>query len=121
MIRVMAFFKSFMMKAQVFRFDDGQINARGVWEHGTESTENISVSIPQPVTGETLKMLPEGEDISDFVTVFVDESENLKTRVQEKDADQLLIKGLRYEVHNKCDWSSLGGFNQYILRRVQNV
>ena len=80
------------------------INGRGENEL-TETTVNAVGSI-QAATGETAKRLPDGVQLSSFITVFT------KTVLEAESAgrypDQVLWKGKRFNVFQCTPWDNFG-------------
>lgn len=71
----------------------------------TTSEENASGSI-QPATGETVKRLPEGVQLSDFKTIFT--KAVIKADAAGKYVDQVEIKGQRFNVFHVMAWEDFG-------------
>lgn len=81
-------------------------SALGVVSGGTTSTVTITAAI-QPVTGDDLKSLPEGQHIESTRVVFT-ESE-LKASSSTHDPDRFTLDGDTWEVVRVEKWSAWGG------------
>lgn len=82
---------------------------------GSTSTLSISASV-QPVSGQELQRLPEGERVKDWLYVYT--PTELNTREGKKAADKISIDGANYEVATVDDWATEGGFYRALVQRV---
>lgn len=119
MSSILKYFKSEMTPATLHRFSSGTYGATGKWVQGGETSSSVSILKPQPATGEIEKFLPDGEELSDFVTSAIDSDEAIKTRAGDQDPDEVTVGSERYEVYMVGRWGSYGGFDRMILRRKQ--
>lgn len=116
---LLSYFGEFMASATLYRHSSGSYDSEGRWSAGGQTGTPVVALIPQPVTGENLRLLPEGEEVGDYVSTAVASSLEVHTRQDDRDPDVLDIGGVRYECHTVLRWGDYGGFDKLILRRVQ--
>lgn len=75
----------------------------GVYTDGASSTFSITASI-QPVAGDDLKTLPEGQHAEDTRILFTETE--LRVRKTGNEPDQISVDGLNWEVINVEKWSA---------------
>lgn len=119
MINMLQYFLDEMVSATLKTKGDGARNTEGVWVPGVETESTIKIIALQPVTGDDLKMLPEGEDTSEFMITYVESVYGLRTRSGASDADQITVGSDTYEVFSAGNWTTQGLFKSYIVRRFQ--
>jgi hypothetical protein len=87
----------------------------GGYVAGTTSTFSIKASV-QPVKGQELMRLPEGERLRDYLAVYTDTQ--LRSLQDDKAPDRISIEGYTYEVVAVDDWMTEGGYVKALVARV---
>ena len=65
---LLQYFPHEIIEVSHFRYADGSYDSRGKWTQGTVTqTDDFKIVKPQPVTGQDLQMLSQGEEASDFL------------------------------------------------------
>lgn len=112
---LLKYFPHEIVKVDHFRFADGAIDAQGKYTPGAETkTEDFEIVAPQPITGDDLKMLPQGEEASDYL--FSMSRNEILVRKNKKDSDEIEWDGLRYKVV-RVNSRITGGFYSFTMVR----
>ncbi len=99
----------------VTRRTKGALGSNGVYSAGTQTTVAITASI-QPVSGDELKSLPEGQHLQSVRVVYT--TTELKASSSTHDPDRFTLDGDTYEVFKLEKHSAWGGthYRAYIAR-----
>jgi len=101
-----------------YRFSaDDTVNAQGKIVPGaTTKTEDFRIVKPQPISGDDLKMLPQGEEASDYL--FSMSENEVIVRKNKEGSDQIEWGGLRYKVI-RVNTRVTGGFYSFTMARIR--
>jgi len=91
-------------------------NVNGVWVDGVKTTMPIKIVSPQPASSNDMKLLPDGQHVSNFVKTWT-EYMDINPRDEDIDPDTIEWDGQRFEVF-QTDKRYKGQFYRLILRRV---
>lgn len=115
---LLGFFPEEWVKVPLTRYADGAINARGKWEKGASTAyPEFEIIAPQPLSSNELKMLPQGEEASDYLVSF--SRELVQTRVKKEDSDEIEWDGNLYKVTQVNNRAQLGGFYRFRMVRIR--
>lgn len=116
MANLIQFFGEHVIVGTLHRRAAGSIDSEGDWTQGAETTSDINVVIPQPVTADEIELENDGESIRDYKQTWTETE--VRTRTDTVDADHITAEGIEYKVHQCNDWRTEGGFINVVLRRV---
>lgn len=95
----------------------GSYGADGVWVPGAATATSITVTKPQSIAGNDLKLISDGERPSDYRVVWT--ASDLQTTDTDSSADVLTVSGVAFKVFATWDRLLEGGFYRAILREIK--
>lgn len=95
----------------------GSYGADGTWTPGASTPTSITVTKPQSIAGDDLKLLPDGERASNYQVVWT--ASDLQTTDTDSSADVLTVGGVDFKVFAVWDRVLEGGFYRAILRELK--
>lgn len=113
-------FNEFLTPATI-KYGVAGSTTKGEFSSGTPVSAQINIIIPQPLSGEDLKMLEDGERASDFLKTWVASDYDPKTTSGGIVADIINYGGVDYKIHNVGVWDTLGRYRKIILRDLGGV
>lgn len=107
---ILNFFEEDFKPATLITYDSATM-VDGEYQKGVATNTPILIQKPQPLTGEQLRILPEGVSPQDYKTTW--------SRDAIPSGAYLNYNGILYKVFGAEDWSEEGLYEETILRRVQ--
>lgn len=104
---------------KVIRSKNAGSYINGAWVESCKKEElNILMSI-QPMDGNTLQMLPEGERASEMRKIYSAKKLNTVSEVGKKNADQVFDGCNYWEVHKVMNWDSTINHFECVAVKIQ--
>lgn len=102
----------------LIRHTGGEYGLDGRWEQGTATETEIQATV-NPVPGEILATLPEGERIGKQLRVLTRVRFEVPDEESEEQGDHLLIRGEYYEVRDRAQYDRVIPHFEYRVRKMR--